>query len=231
VHSKLYLCNLMIVLFTLLPGMVCAQNSPQPAKPLEEKSGAPGLHHAYGDTRSDYSADQILTSLQDTRLSLGQIKQQSINIFLEGSRTMVTLKDSQIFEIPQSLTENMIKHSGSKFLAPRKDWLVFYTNTLEPIMHLLNEDVKDIEKHGLGVPEPLSTKLQPVYRNWRQDIADINKAMDNLQELIRPDSGTNEAIARSALAIYTHATHMEKLRDQAALLCREHKWETNSAKK
>lgn len=229
-RSKLCLCLLVIVSSMLLPAMVSAQNQTLSAKPAEEKSSETGLHHAYDD-RSDYSADEILTSLRDTRLSLGQIKQQSINIFLEGSRTMVTLKDSQAFEIPQSLTESMIKHSGAKFLAPRKDWLVFYMNTLEPIMHLLNEDIKDIEKNGLGVPEQLGAKIQPLYKDWRQDMASINKAMDNLQELIRPDSGTNEDIAKSALAIYTHATHMEKLRDRAAVLCREYKWDANSDKK
>jgi hypothetical protein len=200
-------------LFLLPAGAAVAQETPANAKDPSQ------LHHANPLPRAAYSPEEILTSLRDTGLSLEQLKQQAINIFLEGTRTKLSVNEPQKLTFPQSLTANDLKLPNAKFLQPRKDWLVFYMNTMEPVMHLLNEDVKDVEKRGLGVPDALSKELQPLWKGWRSEITAINSEMDSLQELIAPENGTNEGIAKVAVAIYQHGDKMEKIRDEAANMC------------
>lgn len=184
----------------------------------KEVLGDEARTHASAPAKKAFDPQVLLTDLRDSRLSVEQVKQQSVNLFMEATRTVVSVGDKPLLENPRVLTAGMVQPSKT-YLPPRKDWLVFYVNTLEPIIHLLNEDMKETERNGLQMPEPLSKKITPLWKVWREDVLAIDKAMDDLQELIGPDKGTNIGIAKDALTIFERATHMEKIRYQAAQIC------------
>lgn len=185
-----------------------------------EESPDGGLRNPLSKIRGELSGDELLTDIRDTRLSLMQVKQQAVNVFMEATRTLVTTKEPALEHTPQEINAAMYdpKH---QYLPPRKEWLVYFVTTLEPIIHLMTEDLKDAEQNGIRAPEPIRAKVRPLWQDWRAQLLSINKSLDELQSSIGPDSGTNEGIAKAALNIYDGVTHLEKLRYQAAVICRE----------
>ncbi|MCC7531422.1 MAG: hypothetical protein IT342_23165 [Candidatus Melainabacteria bacterium] len=84
-----------------------------------------------------------LGDLRDIGLTIMQIKQQSINIFLEVTRK----------EVPKSARPDLVSvdkismidvKPDSSYLPTRPEWLVFYVGAMEPIIRLLGADVGDV---------------------------------------------------------------------------------------
>lgn len=166
------------------------------------------------DDKQQLLPEEMLSDLRDTRLSVGQVKQQAVNLFLEATRVVVKPGDPALHFSPTTISAEML---GEKinYMPPRKDWLVFYINTLEPIVQLLTDDINDVDTNGRAVPPNIEAKINPLWKSWQSDVRAINKSLDELQELIGPDSGTNIPIAKTALAIYEKAVELEKVRYNA----------------
>lgn len=172
------------------------------------------LRRRTADDKQQLLPEEMLSDLRDTRLSVGQVKQQAINLFLEATRVVVKPGDQALHVSPTAINAEML--NGKKnYMAPRKDWLVFYINTLEPIVQLLTDDINDVDTNGRAVPPNIEAKINPLWKTWQNDVRAINKSLDELQELIGPDSGTNIPIAKTALAIYNRAADLEKIRYSA----------------
>jgi hypothetical protein len=167
------------------------------------------------DDKEQLKPEEMLSDLRDTRLSVGQVKQQAINLFLEATRVVVKPGDSALHFNPNEISAAMISEK-KKYLPPRKDWLVFYMNTLEPIIQLLTDDINDVDTNGrTSVPPNIESKINPLWKTWQADVRAINKSLDEMQELIGPDSDTNLPLARTALDIYKKAVDLEKVRYRA----------------
>lgn len=195
---------------------LAAEDASTPAK--QSESGQ--LKAAFPPGKTKLSMEELLIDLRDTRLSLLQIKQQAVNLFMEATRTAAITLETPKEHTPQELSAEMLD-SKAAYLAPRKEWLVFYLNTLEPVIHLLTVDLKEVEENGLNVSADIESKLTPLWKPWQEDVDAINKLVDELQSLIAPESGTNLALAKAALSIYQRANNMESIRFQAAKLCRD----------
>lgn len=199
-----------------------AQNSCSAAEGAEAEARAGGrstehqliLRRRTVDDKQQLLPEEMLSDLRDTRLSVGQVKQQAINLFLEATRVVVKPGDPALHFSPTAINAEML--SGKKnYMPPRKDWLVFYINTLEPIVQLLTDDIHDVDTNGRAVPPNIEAKINPLWKTWQNDVRAINKSLDELQELIGPDSDTNIPIAKTALAIYNKAADLEKIRYSA----------------
>jgi len=167
------------------------------------------------DDKEQLKPEEMLSDLRDTRLSVGQVKQQAINLFLEATRTVVRPGDSALHINPGEISAAMISEK-KKYMPPRKDWLVFYMNTLEPIVQLLTDDINDVDTNGRSsVPPNIEAKINPLWKTWQTDVRAINKSLDEMQELIAPDTGTNIPLAKTALDIYKRAVDLEKVRYRA----------------
>ncbi len=166
------------------------------------------------DDQQQLKPEEMLSDLRDTRLSIGQVKQQAINLFLEATRVVVKPGDIPLHVSPTVITAAMLDEKKS-YMAPRKDWLIFYMNTLEPIIQLLTDDINDVDTNGRKVPPNIEAKINPLWKTWQIDVRAINKSLDEMQELIGPDCGTNIPLAKTALAIYNRALDLEKVRYQA----------------
>ena len=168
------------------------------------------------------SAEAMLSDLRDTRLSLNQLKQQAINLFLEATRITMTVNDAPVEQSPTSISLPMLD-AKKAYQAPRKEWLVLYVNTLEPIVHLLCEDIQDVDTHGHSVSKTIEERVNPLWDKWRDDVLSINKSLDEVQESLpvgadEESAGANIVIAKAALNMFQKAEELEKVRYQAALI-------------
>ncbi|MBI5173958.1 MAG: hypothetical protein HY986_13805 [Candidatus Melainabacteria bacterium] len=194
-----------------------AQETGKGDKPAEDGTAKASKLSKSPRVGARYSPSEFLSDLRDTRLSLGQVKQQAVNLFLEATRPELTTEAKLIEHSPQTITAAMYI-AGKKYQEPRKEWLVFYINTLEPILQLLNEDLKDAEENGLRLPDGLDKKITPLWKPWKQEVIGINKAMDDLQEQIGQENN-NAALAKTALTIFNQVSKLERIRYQAAQVC------------
>jgi hypothetical protein len=160
---------------------------------------------------------QMLTELRDFRLCLTQLKQQAVNLFGEATRTTTTRIEEPSDENVCSINSTVLDETKT-YMPPRKEWLVFYMNTLEPIVQLLTADIEDVEEHGHHFPKNTGDKIDPLWRSWVADVKQINRSLDKVQELIGQDSGSNIPLAKEALAIYSQTKDAEKQRYQAAMI-------------
>lgn len=166
------------------------------------------------------TVQEVLSDLRDARLCLAQVKQQAVNVFMEATRTEMTPAEPALEHTPELISAKMI-NTKSKFVPPRKEWLVFYVNTLEPTIHLLCEDLKDVDANHERYPAEFSKVLRPMWAPWRDDVLSINKSLDEMQELIGQEQDTNVPLAKVALDIYTKVSDLEKVRYNAAKAVRD----------
>ncbi len=165
------------------------------------------------------TTEDVLSDLRDARLCLSQVKQQAVNVFMEATRTVMTPADPALEHTPEEINAKMI-NPKARFLPPRKEWLVFYVNTLEPTIHLLTEDLKDVDANHDRYPTEFAGVLRPLWKPWKADVLSINKSLDQMQELLGQEEGSNVQLANVALDIYTKVSDLEKVRFKAARAAR-----------
>lgn len=161
----------------------------------------------------------MLSDLRDTRLCMTQLKQQAVNLFQEATRTEITASVEPLETTPTSVNAQMLKE-GEKYMPPRKEWLVFYINTLEPIVHLLAEDIQDVDTNGRKSSPDIESRVNPLWSKWREDVQEINKALDEIQDLVGAENN-NVPLAKAAIRIYEHTEQLQKVRYKVALIFRE----------
>lgn len=178
--------------------------------------------------------DCMLSDLRDTRLTLNQLKQQAVNLFLEATRTRMTVSDAPVEQSPTAISLSMFD-SKAKYLAPRKEWLVLYVNTLEPIVHLLSEDINDVDTNGRSVSRVIEERINPLWNTWRDQVIAINKSLDQVQGSMpvgdeEESADSNSVIAKAALDMFQRAEELEKVRYRAALILIEEYKKDDAAK-
>ena len=207
-------------------GTTAGQDSPSaPAKSTGSGSTAGSapflcLPRRTTDDKTQLSKEGMLTDLRDTRLTLGQIKQQSINLFLEATRTLVKTTERPLRSSPSTISLDMIDEK-EPYLPPRKEWLVFYLTTLEPLVHLLSLDIEDVDTNDRKVPPVIAERVNPIWTTWKDKIADINKSLDDLRNCTDSDEPNNTALAKTAVHIFERVNELEQMRFQAATIFRE----------
>jgi len=203
-------------------GIVIFASSAVQAESESSADNEPKLqfHRRTIDDAVQLTPEEMLSDLRDVSLSLGQAKQQSVNLFLEATRKRLTPTDRPILHSPTSISESMLS-KNDKYAAPRKEWLVFYVNTLEPIIHLMTDDIYDVDTNERKVSRAIEEKINPLWSSWKKDVKSMRESLDKIQELIAPDEGTNLAIAKEAIHIYTKADQIEKKRYRVYELFRD----------
>ncbi|CAN5522382.1 hypothetical protein BH11CYA1_BH11CYA1_03440 [soil metagenome] len=208
-------------------------------KVAESKTNSASALHLVRRTASDaeqMAPEAMLSDLRDTRLSLTQLRQQSVNLFLEVTRPRMTVNDTPLEQSPSVISASMFD-ANKKYLAPRKEWLVLYINTLEPIVHLLCEDINDVDTNGRKVTKAFEQRINPLWANWRENVLSINKSLDQVQGSLPvgdddESADTNSTIAKAALDIFQRAEELEKIRYRVVLASiEEYKKEASTAVK
>ena len=107
----------------------------------------------------------------------------------------------------------------SKFLEPRPEWLVFYVGTLEPIIHLLGEDLKDCHSGStkLLVPKNTKERFTKLLSIYQSGIAKLNEQLTQIHEGIGQPNN-NKAIAVEAVKMFQVAENLDRARTEAFAL-------------
>lgn len=153
-----------------------------------------------------------LGDLRDVGLAIMQIKQQSINIFLDVTRKDLTWTSSPGIAFVSRISASDL-HPNAKYLPTRPEWLTFYVGAMEPIIRLLQSDVKDVED---GVAKPLvprgcKEKFEKYYLEYKSDVVKLNEHLSKIYDGIG-DKHNNLELARQAIYMYEVADDMEKKR-------------------
>jgi len=164
-----------------------------------------------------------LTNLRDLGLCLMQIKQQAKNIYLEVTRKVLPASAKPEIEEPKQMSVEGIADS-SVYLPSRPEWLVFYVGTLEPIIHLFREDLKNINSGESKLLVPAGTKehFHQLLTEYETGVTQLNQHLTVIQEDIVKDHN-NSPIAREAVLLYQVADNLEAVRKKAFLLIRDAK--------
>ncbi len=179
------------------------------------------MHRRTADDAQQMEPNAMLSDLRDVRLSLGQVKQQAVNLFLEATRIEITPSSPVLVTSPTTINESMLNKKHHVYQSPRKEWLVYYINTLEPIIQLLIDDIYDVDTNERRVPKKIEQQINPLWKTWSQEVASIRKSLDKVQESIE-DGDSNLKIGREAVAIYQKADVLEKTRYKVYNLFRAH---------
>jgi hypothetical protein len=158
-----------------------------------------------------------LSDLHDAGIALERIKQEAINIYVESTRTTITDASQIDVHDPDSIPA---ASKGGTPEPPRKDWLVFYVNSLEPIIQLLNYDVDEAKGDGSLVVNGATPKGQwgPLWLDWANHVKSMNDHLSTMVPLFEEAEKNDKAIANQAVSIYNEVTWLEKIRKQAAKL-------------
>ncbi len=105
----------------------------------------------------------------------------------------------------------------SDYMPPRGQWLVYYVGTIEPIISLFTQDVKDA-KAGVAqlmVPADTKEKILPLWDQWVAGTDGINRELTAINELIDDGKAENLALAKHAAAIFKLTESLEHTRQKA----------------
>ena len=164
---------------------------------------------------SDKSKILTLNFLRDIGLSLQQIKQQSINIYLEVTRKDVKPEDKFDLVYPKSISDKEMLKTPC-YLQPRAEWLYFYVGSMEPIIHLFADDVSDT-KAGVTrvfVPKAIKAQISPLWQEWASGIQSLNEHLTAIYQLANEEKPDNIAIGKHAVAMYKIGNKLEDTRDK-----------------
>jgi len=162
-----------------------------------------------------------LNHLRDSWLSLEQIKQQAINIYLEATREDVKATDNTDLIYPKSISKKVL--GQGHYLPPRMEWLYFYVGTMEPIIRLFADTVSDT-KTGvtrLVVPKASLESLAPLWKDWSSGIESLNEQVTAIYKLASEENPNNISLGRRAVSMYKIAEKLEKTRAKAVAIIRK----------
>ncbi len=173
------------------------------------------------DSITEKSKILTLNFLRDTDLSIQQIQQQAINIYLEVTRKDVQPTDKAILAYPKSISEKALLKTTC-YMPPRAERLFIYVGTMEPIIHIFANDVSDT-KSGVTrvfVPKIIKAELSPLWQDWANGIQSLNEHLSAIYQLANEEKPDNIAIGKRAVAMYkignnlnnTLETVVEKIR-------------------
>lgn len=191
------------------------------AEPAAGESRIPA-HSQAAPTSVECSQGEAVTlgDLRDVGLAIMQIKQQAINIFLDVTRKDLTWTSSPGIAFVSRIAPSDL-HANAKYLPTRPEWLVFYVGAMEPIIKLLQSDVKDVENGvaKLMVPKGCKEKFEKLYLDYKADVAKLNEHLSKIYDGVG-DKNNNMELARQAIHMFEVADDMEKKRVGAFQLMR-----------
>jgi len=214
--NKLYLCSVLSVLLGTQVAPSVANDLPALATQAAPESRGP---RSSDSARPKLSAtlpqEYILTlsEIRDTGLTLQQIREEAIHIYLEAARKPVPLNgDAKLVEPKSIPTPEVVIDKACEPV--RRDWLVFYVGTMEPIIHLLTDGVEQVENEEtkLVIPNVEKEIADKLWREWSQGIQDLNKDLDNMSELLNSEKIDNKALGDQAVAIFNSCQKLEDVR-------------------
>jgi hypothetical protein len=152
-----------------------------------------------------------LNDIQDVGILLRHIKQQSINVYEEAARKPVKPEDTADVPVIASIP---VKGDDVDFLPARREWLVFFLATMEPVIRDLTKQVKDLQAgvSQIVIPAPLEKEFDPLWDRWSKDVQEMNSHLDQLVPLFDDAPHNNQEIQKVAVKLFDDTTRLEAIR-------------------
>ncbi|MBX9770481.1 MAG: hypothetical protein K2X29_03880 [Candidatus Obscuribacterales bacterium] len=186
-----------------------------------------GSSVCYADRLEDAkeSGEYVVTmgDIRDVGLCLKQIKQQAVFIYLEATRKELPVNSPGKIVEPKALSVEGINFKDD-YLPARREWLVFFIGSMEPIIRLMGNDVKDVQNgmYALSVPNISKEQFDKRWKEWTSTVTELNVALDKINDSLSSESGNNEVVASQAVVIFNGAKKLENLRMLVHHLMQEH---------
>jgi len=178
---------------------------------------------ATGSASSDATTDNgmPLDDIQDVAFTLQRIRQQSINIYVESTRKKVThysLDIPSLTAMPKAALEDQ-----SVYLPLRKGWLVFFIGTMEPLVQILNAELKKLDEKAeqKDVPADKLPEWQGILKDWKEALHGLNDQLNSCACLLDDSSVGNVEVAKSALAIDHQVSIMDDILHRSSKFLQE----------
>lgn len=154
--------------------------------------------------------------INDVGYALQRIRQQAINIYIEAIRkqnsTEVSAELPALNKVPAEVPKNM-----NNLLPFRRPWLVYFLTTLEPLVHLLKQDVKDIENgnKNLNISAETRQAINPLIDEWTAGVKNLDEHLTATMALVEDADKNNVELAKIAISIDEDVAKLEHVRDKA----------------
>ena len=196
--------------------MQCSGAETQKGESKVNRTELPKMTQPSPSSISYSECEQItLGDLRDVGLTIMQIKQQAINIFLEVTRKEVPKSARPELVNVDKISLTDIKPNAT-YLPTRPEWLTFYVGAMEPVIRLLGADVTDV-RGGVAkllVPKGNREKFELLYEEHERDVGKLNQHLTKIFEGIG-DQHNNVALAKEAVYMFEVAQAMERNRVEA----------------
>ncbi len=182
------------------------------AKPGEGLGAGQGI--AFKDTTSKGPYVLTLDDLKDVGICLLQIKYQAVFAYLEATRKELHADMPTQLLAPDAVSVVPVS-ADDKFLPCRRDWLVFFIGTMEPVIHMMDHDVQECQKgqYQMEIPKADKQQVDILWQEWASGVKDLNAALDRVNDLLNDDASNNKAIADQAVVIYNTEKKLEDIRE------------------
>jgi hypothetical protein len=142
-----------------------------------------------------------LDDIQDVADTLQHIRHKAIGVFEEATRKKVTH-----FDINRLQSNSMPKTTfeDSKYYLPlRKAWLAYFIGTMEPLVNILNTQLKHLDEVAKrnAIPAAKMPEWQSIVTDWTNAVHVLDKQLDVCAQLLDEPSPENVEVAKSAQAI------------------------------
>ncbi len=222
----------------LLPlSIVITQTIPQASAAgdttLEQNGKSPASSSAIQQAAPSADLGLRVDDVNDLGYALQRVRQQAINIYVEAIRKRhspeVSAELPSLTKVPAELPKDM-----SNLLPFRRPWLVYFVITLEPLIHLLKEDVKDIEtgERKIDVSPDTRKALDPLIKEWSLGVRKIDEQLTCAMALVEDADKNNIELAKIASELDKEVSKLEDVRDKCFNIVSEmeQKWRKSSQK-
>jgi hypothetical protein len=176
---------------------------------------ARAANRAQGKLKGNVRREYVLTfsELRDIGVTLQQIQEEAVHIYFEAARKDVPLNDDPKLVEPKSIPVAGLRIDRT--CEPvRREWLLFFIGEMEPFIHFLNDGVAQVENEEtkLVMPNLEKEAANKLWAEWAEGIQDLNKELDNMNELLSSEKIENKALADQAVAIFNSCQKLEDVR-------------------
>lgn len=165
------------------------------------------------DSKTRELQELTLDDIRDVGLALYVVKQQVLNIYAEAVRNRTEAESSSEIVVHASIP---IDTKHLKVLPARREWLVVYLASMEPVVRLLGKEVTEARTgvKALIIPEAMHKEVDPFWEAWSRDITKMNEHLDELIPLLDDAPHNNSKVAQIAISMHEDVERLEKLRKQ-----------------
>lgn len=158
-----------------------------------------------------------LDDVEDAALTLQAIRQSAVGIYLECTRQTDAELKLRLDSIALTSVPTAPLASAKSYLPLRKAWLVYFVGSMEPLVTLLTNDLKDLENGSkkLSVPENKKEAVEAVVKEWKLALGSLEKHLGRCAEYIDSDGEVNLEVARCAQSIDADVATMKGLLKKA----------------